>query len=288
MHGQDRRIVGTRIVVGLVVVGWFAGASMANAGEGRAEPDAVTMQAAGKGIAPGGGEVLYDTSADVAISVVPAEDGAVALTAAGAGLRFTKRAYRGGQYEMVFEHRGDYVAVSAGWGAMRVSRRRGAAALEAGRAAEDDYRSVRALLADSSAVRQFRTMVANLDEATLETPAGVGLLLADAEIGFLDGDVGALSRLARAFRDRASQSQPSSEPTASGANRSGGDAQPAHVSCYMKWQQEVVAAWIDYEQCLDSFSGWNPVRNLCGLAWDMRATSAWFEFLGCIAFPWRG
>lgn len=274
-------------VVGLVLLGMLACAPLAARAEdgNMALPAGRAPQSAGAGLRTQGGEVLYDQKAHVSVSLAFQPDGAIALSVIGGGLQFTKRVYADGRFEMDLQHRVDRVAVSVGRGYVRVARPRAAVAFDPSQAEEESQQNTRVLLADSTAVHQFRAMVANLDESTLDSAAGLGLLLADAEIGVLGGDVAAIARLAPVVGGReAGAAHSSSQRAANGRAASGGDALPGE-SCYVSYRNEVVAAWNDYASCNESFWWVNPLRLACATEWVLRAESAWFSFLSCSAFP---
>ena len=112
----------------------------------------------------------------------------------------------------------------------------------------------------------------NVEPAFEQSPAGAALLLSDALVGLLDGDIGAIERLGRGI-----------------AARRAARLRPAHFSnspgCFEIYEAEVIRAWIDYQECRNSFAWWNPLKEGCTLRWMLWAESAWFSFIGCSAVP---
>jgi hypothetical protein len=51
--------------------------------------------------------------------------------------------------------------------------------------------------------------------------------------------------------------------------------------CWYKYERDVTEAMNDYENCLDGFSIWNPLRWACGAEWLIRVEGDWVEFWAC-------
>jgi hypothetical protein len=138
------------------------------------------------------------------------------------------------------------------------------------RATEADYDRAKELLAQSRVVSRLRSAVAGVQGDLLEAPEGFDLLLTDALVGILDGDPRATMRAREGLRRRVI----------------GVGLRPAAAgiigACYAEYRIEAYNAFVEAEQCLNSFAIWNiPMRNLCNLEWTIRAEAAWFEFVGC-------
>lgn len=181
-------------------------------------------------------------------------------------LQFQKTSYRNGRSTIVLRADHDVVEIAlARETGFTIRRGARSISLYPPDASEADFDRARAVLAGSTAVRRFRTLVAELDDSK---HAGViGLQLSDAIVGVLDGDVGAPARLGKRLRAR----------TSAGLTR----VKDGVSSCWYTYEQNVTQAETDREQCLDAFSIWNPARAGCWFEWTIRAEGDWFEYLAC-------
>jgi hypothetical protein len=161
------------------------------------------------------------------------------------------------------------VEIRAGQDVLTVTRGASSASVALSSATEDDRLAVRLLLAGSRSVRALRVLGAELAAGAERSPGGLALILTDAVVGFLDGDVTAVQRVAeRLGKKRVSVRQAREE-----------------LGCYERWESEVIRAWDDYQECQAVYFG-NPVwRDACGLRWMLWAESAWFAFLKCAGSP---
>jgi hypothetical protein len=214
-------------------------------------------------------QVTYDGRADVTYALDRTSDGALVLVAQRGTLTLTKTVRADGTFALELRDGPDEVSFAVTTDRIDVARRGKRLRLDVARATDEDYIKVRGNLANSRAIRAARRMAADLGP-TLETPEGMGLLLADAFIGYLDGDVAAPARAARALRDRYSR----------------GHQAVRLASCYDRWEHHVVRYWDDVVACFESFGIWNPMRQLCSFRWTLQVETAWFSLMSCVAFPW--
>jgi hypothetical protein len=129
---------------------------------------------------------------------------------------------------------------------------------------------MKGLLASSTAVRAFRTLANALEETGSDAPERMGVRLTGALVGQLDGDLGAVRRLSRELR----------------AKYAGPERRVAlRADCWAIYQAAVVKAASDYEQCLNPFSYWNPMRQACSFVWVVQVEGLWFAYLSCSSFP---
>ncbi len=198
------------------------------------------------------------------------------------GLTIRKVTEADGRFEIQISAGADEIALSAVPGILTVSKPGRKVAVHLASRDESALDQARSLLANSKAVRQFRAMAYGMSAADASSPAGAGLQVTATFLSLLDGDLGAARRLA----DRGRQS---SRPAPAGAVTAMSDEEEVDggATCYEKYRDEVVAAWVDYESCCASFFYWQPLVNLCGMEWALKVESAWFQFLGCSSVPIR-
>jgi hypothetical protein len=221
-----------------------------------------------------GGQAQVDHRGAGTFSVGFTPDGAGLVVGSAGELEYRKQVFQDGRFAIWLKARKEIVRIEGNPGVVRVVRGNRSAAIDLAAGGEDDFDKVRTLLAGSKAVRLFRLLAATFDPSTEETPAATAMLVSDALIGWLDGDVGAAGRLGRRMAERHGKLM----------RRIG---LQDDVSCYREWESEVVYAWDDYEACQDAFEWWNPLREGCSLRWIMWVESAWFSFLTCSAIPMR-
>lgn len=139
---------------------------------------------------------------------------------------------------------------------------------------DTDLLAMRQALASSPAVQTVRATVARLSSDVAASVEGADLLVSNALLASLDGDLGALARVGRRLGEWLAA--PAVE------------ARLVLETCYDAWKQEAVAAMNWVEQCYNDFEWWNVVmRDLCFVEWTLRVEAAWFEFLRCLALAPR-
>jgi hypothetical protein len=195
-------------------------------------------------------------------------DGGIQVEGRGGEFVFRKKSHSNGQFTIDLEGPGDKVGISLAEGAVTLTRGRRRVVLSTGSLNERELDAARVLLADSGAVRLARIAAAAVQESEDDSAAAVSLLIGDALVGMLSGDVGAPGRVARhlARRGRA------------------GLRRAATTDCYGEWERRVLGASYDWESCARPFSVWNPIRNVCAFRWTLQVESYWFTFLSCTGF----
>jgi hypothetical protein len=221
-----------------------------------------------------GGQTQAGRRADVRWSAGFAPDGSGVVIGSAGEVEYRKQVFADGRFAIWLKAPKEVVRIDGSPGTVRVVRGNRSAVLDLTTDASEGFDKVRALLAGSKAVRLFRLFAATLDPSTEETAAGTAILVSDALVGWLDGDVGAARRLGRQMADRYGKLVRHVRLQ-------------DDVGCYREWESEVVYAWEDYEACQGSFDWWNPLRELCSFRWILWVESAWFSFLTCSAFPMR-
>jgi hypothetical protein len=95
------------------------------------------------------------------------------------------------------------------------------------------------------------------------------MLIADAAVGQLTGDVGAVRRAARFL-----------------AHAGDSNRRPAALlpECFQTMDSDMIFALDDYASCLGSVWGNVLWEDLCAWRWVVEVESVWFQFIGCSGF----
>ena len=212
------------------------------------------------------------------LEVTADTDGSLVLRGTAGELTVQKRVYADGSYAVRIGHGSDDEVVISGTSA-------GTKVTVAGQQAElraaDDpryeaqARRVRGWLARSGAAQRFRQLAAALDHEDLTSPEAIGLRITGAVLAELTGDPGAARRFNRSMLAR----------SAAGLRKVQSGGSGYTMSCWDRYHRLVVQAANQLESCLNSFSTFNPTRQLCVFVWTMQVESAWFQFLACSSFP---
>lgn len=202
-------------------------------------------------------------------------DNAVRVTVNAGGLDVDKTIYPGGRSRIVLRTDNDRVSVGIGVGIVDIERRNGGRVrLDVAQASDDDWLKVRTLLAGSEAMRLFRNLAYNLADSTRKHPGGAAIVLSDAVVGYLDGDVAAIGRFIQ-------QSRPVRQAGIHTVRLGGEEPNP----CWDEYQKNVTQAADEYDQCRHSFEWYDPRQALCVFVWTLQAESAWARFLACSGIP---
>jgi len=201
------------------------------------------------------------------VSVSSTSDGALLLSATAGDLSFRKVVYADGRYQAQIEQGRDRIAFAGSEGRMVVTYGSKSLTLSADQDDQQPAR-VRALIVSSPALRQFRRLAAQLEATGDVTPEILGLRVTGAVVSEIDGDEGAVRRLSRELRAKFTANVRRVR---------------LRASCYDAYQDLVVRAAAQMEQCMGQFSVWNPMRQVCAGVWTLQVESAWFSFLSCSA-----
>ena len=125
----------------------------------------------------------------------------IVVTAVSAEIVFSKTVFPDGRVEAAFERGQDRVSVVTTTSGVTVSRGGTVITLENAAVTDAALGRVRGLFASSAAVRGFRALDAAVEEEDeLTSPERLAVRLTGALVAQLDGDEGAVGRLARQLR----------------------------------------------------------------------------------------
>jgi len=209
------------------------------------------------------GQVRHFPRQNLTFNASTTAEGDVQIEARGSELGLRKKVRGNGRYSLELEGPGDKVLLNVSEEKITVARGKKTVVLTA-ETAEDQMDAVRRLLADSKAVQLLRSAGAAFEAADEDSAATTAILLSDALVGALTGDVGAPRRVARRLARHAGTSI---RPVGGRPN-----------SCYYQWEQTMLWAYMEYEECafIDNiYIGW------CALRWTLQSESAWFSLISC-------
>lgn len=217
---------------------------------------------------------LTDERTGVAMRLTRMRSGALQVDLDAGHLEVRKTLYPNGDSDLTLRAEGDWLTVLRRGGHVRVDRNDRSVGFAARSLGDSELDQLQAVLSGSTAVRRFRAMRGMLSPATRRTVLGVSVDIIDCLIGVLSGE-------------RPAPSAETAAPAMTARTASEGCAGGDGPTCFESWKQEVVAAWKDYEDCVNSFSWYNPMREVCAFEWVLRVESAWFKFLGCSCIPMK-
>lgn len=262
---RNRRI--RKSIATVLVV--FAAAGSGSVGAGAAAR-AVATKSRGDIRLREAAQVTRNDRADVTFELRPATTGSgVSVVARSGDLQVTKTVRPGGDFAIELAAGEDKVTIGASAQGATVSRGRAVIALRRSDLSEEPLSRVRLLLAESSAVVKFRAVAARLMEDNDRSHEALALILADATVGLLTGDVAAPRRVARFLVE--------------GRLRNVRNAALAQ-SCFELMETRMVEAWNDYGSCYYSTSYNTFYQYLCSWRWTIEVESYWFNFLSCTGF----
>ena len=140
-------------------------------------------------------------------------------------------------------------------------------------AAREDSEALRAWLSESAAVRRAIGLLGTV-RVPVNSPLTVTLAMTRLQLQAMSGEI-APGRDARELARRILQQ--------ASALRVGDEEGP--TECWVQYAKEAIAAWIEYEQCVDS-TKWYDVLNLAGCLaiYDIRAIGAFSWWMTCVGF----
>jgi hypothetical protein len=209
------------------------------------------------------GQVRHFPRQNLTFSAGTTAEGDVQLDGRGGEFSFRKKVRDNGRYSLEIEGPNDKVLLKVSDDTISVTRGKKTIELTAD-ATEAQAQDVRRLLADSKAVQLLRSAGAEFDASDEDSAATVAVLLSDALVGALTGDVGAPRRVARRLARHA------------GVGVRSAGARP--VTCYYQWEQSMLWAFMELEECTyfnKIYLGW------CLTRWTIQAESSWFSFISC-------
>ena len=245
------------------------------AAEGGALVSGQQVTALGAGVVRGrirpAAQVTRNERADVTFELRPTESGGIEVSGRRGDLTITKTVQSTGEFVLEVATGRERVSIAVTGQGTTVVRGKDNVRIPRGGESGENEGKARRLLADSGGVLQLRGLAATLLEADDRSPSSLAMIMADATVGMLTGDVGAPRRIAQFLSHRAN-----------------GNARPAAMAldCYSLMETRMVEAFSDYVGCYGSVYG-NPIfMNLCGYRWIVQVESYWFGFISCTGFSW--
>ena len=215
-------------------------------------------------------QVTRNDRADVTFELLPATSGSgVSIVARSGDLVATKTVQSTGAFVLELTSSRDRVSIAATAQGATVTRAGRSVVLRRDDQSDEATAHVRRMLADSEATVRFRGVAARLMEGEDRSHAALALILADATVGLLAGDVGAPRRAARYLVERRLRNV-----------REAGMA----LDCYTVMETRMVEAWNDYGSCYYSTAYNTFYQYLCSWRWTIQVESDWFNFLSCTGF----
>lgn len=216
-------------------------------------------------------QITRNDKADVTFELRQADKGGVEVTGASGDLLLKKTVQANGEFVLELSTPRDAVAFAVN--GHETSAARGKTRVRMPRTAAGATEEVKArrLLADSEAVLKLRGLAAALIEADDRSPSSLSVIMADALVGALTGDVGAPRRIAKFL-----------------ARNPGAGARPAAmaVDCFTVMETRMTEAFTDYAACWTSVSYFPYFQQACAVRWIVQAESYWFSFISCTGFNW--
>jgi hypothetical protein len=223
------------------------------------------------------GQPQYDEVLDAMFSLGMAPDGSAWTQLVSGDLKVEKWATAAGEATLVLNYLKDRVTFTLRDGTYTVSRGKRSVSLSASDQNDDRYSAVRMLLVGSPAVRAFRAFTAAMEHRTGEdTGVMISMMVDGALVGVLDGDVGAIERVARRLARRARP----------GVRQAQGAMPVQFTDCVTAYELAVLAAWNAYVGCLN-YSFWQYLffAPVCALEWGFRSQQYAFQYISCMAVP---
>ncbi len=276
IHWPSRPLAGVAVLLLSMAVSATAAAS---GGEVR---QCSAVLKAGSGVSSPGArvpQVGHDARTNSTFALSLTREGAVRVTVKSGDLEVEKLVHADGHFRLTARGAGDSLSLEVEPDSVAVVRHGREVRLDPRRAMDDDWQQVTEMLAGSKAMRLLRNLAVNVESATLESPGGQAIIVGDAALGVLSGDVGAVSRVAgqmrAAHQRRLRLSRVSVAPQAD------------FLVCYTKYADAVTEAADQYGSCRAETWWFDFYGYLCSFEWLLKAESIWFQFLGCSAFPIR-
>lgn len=206
------------------------------------------------------------------------------LTAKTGEFLLEKAVDSSGNYTLRLTQGKDIVTIVSNSSGYLVSRGKRTARFDPRAAGQTEARdAVRAVLLGSPAVRYFRRLsviLENRDERESESPVMLSALVDGAVVQMLDGDPGAVPRIAkRMVRAQRARLQ---------AVRS--RAADTLKDCVGMYERSLMEAWSQFTQCMEwadlvnmYFQDW--AQGFCYWEWIGRSQQYIYQFLSCMAFP---
>jgi hypothetical protein len=222
------------------------------------------------------------TNADYTTSLDP--DGNVRFTVKAGDFVLEKALDSSGTFTLRIQQGKDAVTIARDEAGYLVGRGSQSVRFDPRNANQGDARdTVRAILLGSTAVRSFRRLsliLENRDEREDESPAMVSTLLDGGLVQMLDGDAGAVPRIAKRMVRKMRAKLQTVKFMPSDMLR----------DCVTLYEYSILSAWDQYMQCMDWarnvnwwFQDW--AEDFCHWEWLARGQSYLWQFISCSALP---
>ncbi len=216
------------------------------------------------------GQVSRNDRADVTFELRPAISGnGVTLIARSGDLEIAKTVQPTGDFVLELSSGQEKVTLNASAQGARVSRGKTSHMLRRSDTSDETPARVRRMLAESPVVLKYRSLTTRLMEDDDRTHEALALIMSDATIGMLAGDIGAPRRAARYLVERHNR----------GVRHAG-----LAVDCFTLMETRMVEAWNDYGACYYSTRYNTFYQSICSWRWTTQVESYWFNFLSCTGF----
>jgi hypothetical protein len=224
--------------------------------------------------------VEYDTALEASFATAVDGNGNAVITMNTSDLTLEKVVSPTGAATLRLSRGKDLVSVAMGPRGYTVTRGKRSAAFNPAAPRETDLDSIRAVLVGSRAVRAFRELTAILEARPSDDSVMIAATLLDgAVVDMLDGDPGAVDRIAKRV---------------AGKRRSG--VQPASYSrvqfqdCVLSYELSLLYSYDLYWTCLQTAEAspwyiWYIARSMCEWEFLIRSQQYIFQFVSCAAIP---
>jgi hypothetical protein len=213
-------------------------------------------------------QVIRNDRADATFEIRQRDDHSVEMNGRSGDLQISKSVTSDGGLLLDLRTGSDHVSIGVSGQGTTVTRNGATVSWPRG-SSDARPQEARRLLAGSESLLQFRRIGASLIEAGDRSVPGVAVLIADAAVGQLTGDVGAVRRAARFL-----------------AHAGDSNRRPAALlpDCFQTMDSDMIFALDDYAACLGSVWGNVLWEDLCAWRWVVEVESVWFQFIGCSGF----
>jgi len=250
--------MGSSVTMGFVMAAvLFGGVSRAGADTPRPHPGAART-----------GEMAY--------AVVRMPDGGIRFSGSRTDLEFQKTSYADGHFAFEIASGRDRVSIRLNAFALAVTRAGRTVSSASNALSPETFSIVRAMLAGSPAIAQYRRLAAGLTARHDQSPQAYGVLLGATVIAWLGGDDGAPARFAH-----------------DASSRLGVAFRVRRGDCWAEYEANLMNAESDMNACfagaaLQSSSFWQWAYAAgCSTEYLVRADGYWFGYLSCEAIPLR-
>jgi hypothetical protein len=211
-------------------------------------------------------QVSRNDKVDATFEVRQRDDGRAEVVGKSGDLQISKIVTSDGSFVLDLAASDDHVSIAASGQGTTITRNGARVSLPRSNPSDARSENGRRLLAGSKALLQFRRIGAGLVDAEDRSGPALAIVIADAAVGQLTGDVGAVRRAARYL-----------------AHSPAANTRPVALrpECFQTMESDMMFALNDYASCLGSVWGNLLWEDLCAWRWLVEVESMWFTFIGC-------